>query len=282
MDDAEARAILREHGEEPPRRGTLGVSWRERAQTLADFGPQPSSNGAEPGDDYDQGVSGADFDGVSTAADPPAPGTGAAAAAVAADRKQAEQAPRRPRRQRKSIADRVRAAGGSGKAKGKKHHPRVRVDGLISRGWDVLGGLATRIDPPIGRCLQMQAPVAGLILEDVVKGTFVDRALQPVARAEDKAEKVAALAGPVLCVAGLEAAQRLPDPQRKAREAILWPLLIESLVLSERVTGAYADEVIARAEQDAPARERATRLAAAIFAVPTGEPATPEQETAGV
>jgi len=280
MDDAEARAILREHGEEPPKRGTLGTSWRERAQELADFGPQPSGNGAEPADDYDQGVTADDFGGVSTAADPPD------VPAAAAVPEQREQAPRRPRRPHMSLADRVRAAGTSGKdkpkPKGKKHHPRVRVDGLISRGWDVLGGLATRVDPPLGRCLMMQAPVAGLILEDVVKGTFVDRALQPVARAEDKAEKVAALVAPPLLVAGLEASQRLPEPQRKAREAILWPLLVESLVLSERVAGAYADEVIARAQQDGPARERATRLASVIFAVPTEEPATSEPEPAGV
>jgi hypothetical protein len=278
MDDAEARAILREHGEEPPKRGTLGTSWRERAEELTARGP--GLNGEEPGDDYGQGVTAADFEDVSTAADPP--DTSAAAAAA----EQLEQPPRRSRRPRKSLADRVRDVGspGRGKPKGKakKHHPRVRVDRLISRGWDLLGGLAGQIDPPLGRCLQMQSPVAGLILEDVVKGTFADRALQPIARAEDKAEKVAALVGPPLFVAGLEAAQRLPEVQRKAREAILWPLLVESIVLSERVAGAYADEVIARAEQDGPARERATRLAGMIFAVPAEESAASKRETAGV
>jgi len=279
MDDAEARAILRQGGEQPPARGKLGADWMERAAELA--ASATGQNGAEPGepgDDYDQGVSAADFDGVSVADEPP---SGPAAGQV-------EQPPRRPSRGRgrgrRSLADRIRqSSSGTGKGKAKpKHHPRVRVDGLISRGWEFLGSAAMRVDPPLGRCLAMQAPVAGLVLEDVVKGTFVDRGLQPIARAEDKAEKVASIVLPPLIVAGLEMAQRLPEPQRKAREAILWPLLVESLVLGERVAGSYADEVIARAERDGPARERATRVASAIFAVPTEQPATSERETAGV
>jgi len=278
MDDAEARAVLRQGGEQPPARGKLGADWMERAAELA--ASATGQNGAEPGepgDDYDQGVSAADFDEVSVADEPPSsPAAG-----------QVEQPPRRPSRGRgrgrRSLADRVRAASSSGKGKAKpKHHPRVRVDGLISRGWEFLGSAAMRVDPPLGRCLAMQAPVAGLVLEDVVKGTFVDRGLQPIARAEDKAEKVASIVLPPLIVAGLEMAQRLPEPQRKAREAILWPLLVESLVLGERVAGSYADEVIARAERDGPARERATRVASAIFAVPMEQPATSERETAGV
>ena len=278
MDDAEARAVLRQGGEQPLARGKLGADWMERAAELA--ASATGQNGAEPGepgDDYDQGVSAADFDEVSVADEPPSsPAAG-----------QVEQPPRRPSRGRgrgrRSLADRVRAASSSGKGKAKpKHHPRVRVDGLISRGWEFLGSAAMRVDPPLGRCLAMQAPVAGLVLEDVVKGTFVDRGLQPIARAEDKAEKVASIVLPPLIVAGLEMAQRLPEPQRKAREAILWPLLVESLVLGERVAGSYADEVIARAERDGPARERATRVASAIFAVPMEQPATSERETAGV
>jgi hypothetical protein len=287
MDDAEARAILREHGEEPPRRGTLGQSWRDRAADLAAHGP----NGDRPADlagDYDQGVSEADFDSVSAAADPPppVPNVPADVPAAAAGTTAAEQPPRRVKRPpRKPLAERVReAATGKAKAKGKgkKQHARVRVDRLISHGWNVLGGLAARVDPPVGRCLQMQSPVAGLILEDVVKGTFVDRALQPIARGEEKAEKIAALVAPPLLVAGLEMAQQLPDPQRKAREAILFPLLVESLVLSERVAGPYADQVIERATEDEPARERAAQLINAIFATPTVAADTPQPETAGV
>jgi len=85
MDDAEARAILRQGGEQPPARGKLGADWMERAAELA--ASATGQNGAEPGepgDDYDQGVSAADFDGVSVADEPPSSPHGARAAAAAA------------------------------------------------------------------------------------------------------------------------------------------------------------------------------------------------------
>jgi len=72
MDDAEARAVLRQGGEQPPARGKLGADWMERAAELA--ASATGQNGAEPGepgDDYDQGVSAADFDEVSVADEPP-------------------------------------------------------------------------------------------------------------------------------------------------------------------------------------------------------------------
>jgi len=285
MDDAEARAILREHGEQPPKRGNLGATWHARAQQLADFGPQPvlAPNGDGPGDDYDHGVTPADFDDVSAAADPPPDRPAEGPPEPPAVPGQAEQRPRRVRPPRKPLAERLRSAGGQGKGKGrKKHHPRVRVDGLISRGWEILGSVATRVDPPVGRCLILQAPIAGLVLEDVVRDTVIDRGLQPIARVEEKAELVASLVLPPLLVGGLEAAQRLPEPQRKAREAVLWPLLVESLILSDRVAGAYSEEVLARAERDAPKRERATRMANLIFGIPEVAPEAADREPAGV
>lgn len=251
MEDDEARAILREHGEEPPQRGRLAPQWKTRAESLRADAP------AEP---YDGGVTPEDFgtEDVSTAAPPPE---------LPAERK-----PRRPTRERKSLRERVTAA--KGKPGAKKKHPRVPVDRLISRAWDMMGGLASRVDVPLGRCLQMQAPVAGLIMEDIVKGTFADRALQPVARAEDKAEKGLALIGPPLCVVGLEMAQQLPEDQRKMREAILYPLLIESMVLWDRIAGDKIDELAVRIKADEPARQRAAELAAIIFGqVPEKEPA---------
>jgi hypothetical protein len=132
----------------------------------------------------------------------------------------------------------------------------------------------------LGRCLTMQAPVAGEILEDVVKGTFVDNALQPIARAEDKAKAVAALVLPPALVVAIEQAQMLPEAQRQTREAFLWPMLVQSMMLWERVAGEKAEAMMARAEAEAPSRERAEEMARIIFAA-TAAPA-PEPETVGV
>lgn len=256
MDDAEARAILREHGEEPPAKGKLGPQWTARAEELRQ-GPPPGE------DSYDGGVSAADFD-VTEAAPPPLP---------------AEAKPRRPRsKARPSIAARIKEQA-SGKGKARKRHPRVPVDGLISSAWAAMGGLAGQIDPPLGRCLVMQAPVSGLILEDIVKGTAADRVLQPIARAEEKAEKVLALLAPPAIVAALEASQALPEAQRKAREAILVPLLERSMILWVRIAG---DKVEAKAQQvaeEGPIREQVAALMAMIWAPPTDGPTPAESET---
>lgn len=243
MDDAEARAILREHGEEPPKRGKLTDEWRTKAESLR-------MDHLLEGDDYDGGVSAEDFSGesVTEAAEPPP--------------LPAEQKPRRVKRARKPLRERIAA---STAAKPKRKHPRVSVAPLVSEFWGLLGGMAVQVDRPLGTCLQLQAPVAGVVLEDVVKGTIVDRGLQPLARAEDKAKKVAALVMPPLCVAGLEMAQRLPDDQRKQREAILYPVLIQSLILSERVAGEYAEQIMEQVQRDGPARERAENTARLIF-----------------
>jgi hypothetical protein len=261
MDDAEARAILREHGEEPPARGKLGADWTGRAESYRQGPPGP------PGDDYDGGVTPDDF--TTVADDPPDP-------APVAERK-----PRRVRTAaaRPSIRERFTKATRGGQGKPKRKQPRLSVAPLIGELWAVMGGMAGRVDVPLGRCLQMQSPVAGDILEDVVKGTFVDAALQPIARAEDKAKAVAALAMPPALVVALEHASTLPDEQRKLREAFLWPMLVQSMMLWERVAGDKMEAMMNRAEAEAPSRERAEAMARLIFQAPVTEPADAEPET---
>jgi len=271
MDDAEARAILREHGEEPPKRGTLGTSWRERAQELADFGPQPSGNGAEPADDYDQGVTADDFGGVSTAADPP----DVPAAAAAAE--QLEQPPRRPRRPHRSIADRVRAAGARPKpGKPRKRHPRISTAPLIGEMWAGMGSLAMNWSAPVGRTFILQSPVAGDVLDDVVKGTAIDPAAQFLARIEDRGKTVAALVLPPVLVAMLEQAETLPEPERTRRVQFLEPLTIRAFMLWDRVSVDKMQRAIERAQLEQPRMEQAVRLLAMIRGEAVPEPAEPE------
>jgi hypothetical protein len=265
MNDTEARAILRGHGEPVTGRGKLSARLRARAQHLAD---QDAGDGAAaPVEDV------VDF-GEAVAGDPaglPDPGLGSGLE---------ERPPPRPKRERLSLRDAFKRHDGKKPATPRRRVPRVPVDHLVAEFWALLGGVAQRVDVPVGRCLSMQAPVAGLIMEDIVKGTMVDRALQPLARVEDKAKAAGALILPPLLVAGIEHAQTLPEDARRAREALLWPLLVESMVLWERIAGDKAEELLARAEEEAPSRERAQQLAVAIFqglgtpqAEPVAEPA---------
>lgn len=80
---------------------------------------------------------------------------------------------------------------------------RVSVEKVISSGWALAASVVSNLNPAVAGVLAMQAPVAGMILEDKVKGTLVDRVLQPVARAADGGNVAMALVGPPLLVQAL-------------------------------------------------------------------------------
>jgi hypothetical protein len=164
------------------------------------------------------------------------------------------------------------------KGKGKSKVSRVSLDKLIGRLYARGGQMISAVAPCTGRCLQAQAAMAGVILEDVAAGSIVDRFLQPAARAEDKLDKVFALAAPPALVFALEAT----DPADAVRRGLLMALLRESLTISMEVTGAYADAIKAKVEKDAANEAAVDELISLIFGVPqaTAEP-VPEPEMAG-
>jgi hypothetical protein len=113
-----------------------------------------------------------------------------------------ERKPVKPPRERKGLLARKPPAGKAG-----KRLPRVSVENLISSGW-ALGAMALARNPqaiPVARILSYQSPVAGIIVDDMVKDTAVDRLLQPLARAGERGEKAVALVGPPLIVAMITA-----------------------------------------------------------------------------
>jgi len=272
-DPAVVRAVLRENGHDVPAHGRLSGEWIDAYEAIvaAADGDQPPDPGPgpEPGE-YDAGVSAADFPDEDD--EPPAP--------------VAEQRPRRPGRARGPSAKTLRARlsggrGGAGSRK-KKKHPRVPVDRLVGRVWEGLGRMATPAVPPVGRAMQWQAPVAGLILEDMVRDTVADRALQPIARAEATAEKGFALVGLPVVVGALAASQGLPEDQRLLRQAVLVPLLREIIVMNIRIMGDKAEEIAARQAEAGPLNDRADQIMAMFFAVPPEVEPEAEPDMAGV
>ena len=88
---------------------------------------------------------------------------------------------------------------------------RVSIENVLSSGW-ALGAMALARSPqaiPVARVMEMQAPVAGIVGEELLKGTMVDRLLQPLARGGRKAELGMALAGPPLLVGMMTARPEL-------------------------------------------------------------------------
>jgi hypothetical protein len=261
MDDAEARAMLREHGEEPPARGKLGADWLTRAESYRQD---------HPGGDYDEGTGPDDF---VAAADPP-PEPVADGQVVAPERR-----PRRPARSRTPLRDRLagRQAKAKPKVKVKRKGPRLSTADLITDVWAGIGGWVSRIDPPLGTTLIIESPVAGPALDDVVKDTFLDPALQVAVKYQAKGKVVGALILPPMCVAALEHAQTLPEEQRLMREAFIEPILDRSLVMLARVMGEQAEEIQRRITEEAPAREEAEKLKALIYGM-RRQPAAPDPE----
>lgn len=79
---------------------------------------------------------------------------------------------------------------------------RVSIENIVTAGWG-LGAMALAQSPralPMARVLDMQAPVAGIVVEDIAKGTIIDRLLQPLARGGESAEKAMGLLGPPIIV----------------------------------------------------------------------------------
>lgn len=121
----------------------------------------------------------------------------------------------------RSIADRVKRSNTRKPRAVKARKPRVSVDRFVSRGWQFIAQAIQPISMPTARVLDIQAPVAGLVLEDVVKGTVVDRVLQPLARTTAAGEVVFALVGPPAIVAAIH--------RRPEAAPFLIPFLKEAL-----------------------------------------------------
>lgn len=87
---------------------------------------------------------------------------------------------------------------------------RVSIEGLAAGLWGLLGhGAQSQGFVPTGRVLALQAPVAGVILEDSLKGTVADKLLQPLARMSERGTELAALLGPPVLVSVITARPEL-------------------------------------------------------------------------
>lgn len=248
--DAQMRAELRDRGHNPPTRGRLGADW----VALWESG-----------------------EGLGDSEEPWAAAVGAAAAVTDSDFAGAhheqvtpERPPKKPKaaggwRARLGLDDTGPGKRKSGREKtgprtAKPKHDRVPLDRLGEALFDGLARATRTLDPPLSRCFALESPIAGMMAEDALAGTLVDRGLQPLARAQAKSRVLLALFGMPLGIIGLEQAQTLPPRQRALREAVILPTLRECAVMWIEFAG---DKLAEKADRDAkrgPLYEEADEL----------------------
>ena len=68
-----------------------------------------------------------------------------------------------------------------------------------------------RIDPPVGRVLQLEAPIAGQQIDKLIANTFIDKLLQPLFRKSDQFEGLGAVIGLPILVAVVERKPEVAD-----------------------------------------------------------------------
>lgn len=268
--DTDMRVVLRENGVDVPQRGKLGEKHVAAYERIMGDSSEPGTGETWDGPDDGGPVA---VRGADPYADAPPP-----AQAIADFEAQQEVRPSRPKRARAGggLAARLTGKKDTKPGKPKKDMPRLPVDRLITRGWGTLARFAAPVSVPLSMTLGLQAPIAGLMLEDTVRGTVVDRFLQPVVRSEERAEKVIALVGPPLIVVAIERAQGLPEPQRSIQLAVLAPMLEEALTLWCQLSEGKVQEAAARLQSNEAVRAQVAELTSLIFS-----PAPPPDDFPG-
>lgn len=148
-------------------------------------------------------------------------------------------------------------------------HRRVPVDGLFSMAWAAIGKLVTNpATLPVGRCMQLQAPAAGMVLDDAVRGSVVDRLAQPLARGAKRGEAVFGVIGPPILVAAV--------CQRPELYEVVRPMLVEALkswvlLAGPKIKKAKEREEKLMAELDGDLSS-IDEMIDALFAPPPGAP----------
>ena len=145
--------------------------------------------------------------------------------------------------------------------------PRKResLQTLAAFAWGGMAQAAARAGRvPTSRMLALQAPIAGVLVDDVLRGTILDRVLQPLARTGKRGEAMFALMGPPILVEMIV--------QHPERQAVLLPLLASALESYADIAGPKLAAAKKKAERRAQeiGAEGIDELIAFLFAPPEG------------
>ena len=171
--------------------------------------------------------------------------------------------------------------GKPGTKKPARKQGRVSLEKLVTRGYQMAGRILTPISPAASMCLRVQAPMAGVMLNDIATGTVMDRILQPAARAEQKLDVVFALTVPPLACMGLEMTGGMePTPDVLFRRGILQQMLRESLRTGLELSEKYGEQIAASVQREAKYDSEVDSRISVIFGIVPATTEQPEPEMA--
>jgi hypothetical protein len=260
----DVRAWLKEQGTEVADRGKLKREYHD-AYEQAHPAAGPGA-GLEPEGDYDQGVTEADF---ITADDPP--GLPAETPPADAEGHTAERRPRAvasARKPRRSFRERVWGGEGTKAKRPPSKHKRVSLRGLAEDAF-LDAAWTFQALPPIEKILYLQAPMAGVVIEDSIRGTALDRLAQPVARADQKFKAIEGLTA-VLWVTGIMLRGRRDESGEYSPETkLMFSGLRHSLLSMTRTVERFDfEEQKAKADELRSASGQIDAMIAYIFEMP--------------
>lgn len=279
-DPSEVRAWARDQGLEVSARGAIPSHITEAYDAIHANGSTPAADDyPDPGDNA--GVTEADF--------PPPDDDGGKESAPA----KAERKPRAVRPSRaKGKGWRNVFGGGSGPKAKARSGPRTDLSEFAEDTWRDLAMLSAGILPPVSKVLTIQAPYAGVVFDEAVKGIpLVDAVLQPIARTSVSLRALNGLIGPAffttaICVQGewqlredgspVIGGDGRPVPTPRTG-AMLAGLKYSLLQMSRT---ADLDKVRERAEVDAERMRKVDELVDFIFAFPGPQAAPQDRQQA--
>jgi hypothetical protein len=189
---------------------------------------------------------------------------------------------------------------GKGRRRGPRQ-PRVSLADFAEDTWTDLAWLAQPF-PPLARILTIQAPYAGVVLDEEVKGTPVDSVLQPLARMHGAYRALSGLVGPPLWTAAICAGgarvqvtdrdgklvldeRGQPVTDYDGRTKMMFMGLRYSLLQMVKTGNVQQDRISERTETMQISMVLVDKMIADIFSMPgmpqpPGPPPPPQQERA--
>lgn len=174
---------------------------------------------------------------------------------------------------------------GADEKKPRPHGRRNSVAGLVTMAWGGAGMMLVRTnaDPPVGRVLQFEAPLAGKKIDELISGTWLDVILQPLVSQLDKIEGLGALLAFPLMVGAYERNPTIgPMIEPLLREVIratltdMAPLLKKQQADTKKAAAAISD--LNEAFDLGPDEDPIQAVLASIFTPPEGGQDAPVQD----